>query len=81
MYIPVNPSFTIYIKVGFKGVYFLRTCFPDECEHLPKTQLILCIHAGHTLEFFLLDIQWFTDGVLSSHIANFPITLLLLNSH
>ena len=27
-YTPANPSFT-YIKVGLKGVYFSRTCFPD----------------------------------------------------
>ena len=28
-YTPAYPSFTIYIKAGFKGVYFTRTCFPD----------------------------------------------------
>ena len=28
-YTPANPSFS-YIKVGFKGVYIARTCFPDE---------------------------------------------------
>ena len=27
-YTPENPIF-FYIKVGYKGVYFLRTCFPD----------------------------------------------------
>ena len=27
-YTPAYPSF-FYIKVGFKGVYFSRTCFPD----------------------------------------------------
>ena len=27
-YTPVYPSF-FYIKVGFKGVYITRTCFPD----------------------------------------------------
>ena len=26
-YTPVNPSFTIYIKVGCKGVFVTRTCF------------------------------------------------------
>ena len=26
---PVNPSNSTYIKVGFKGVYFSWTCFPD----------------------------------------------------
>ena len=25
---PANPSFTQYIKVGYKGVYITRTCFP-----------------------------------------------------
>ena len=30
-YTPANPSFTtLYIKVGFKGVYIIRTCFRDE---------------------------------------------------
>ena len=29
-YTPAHPSFSIYIKVGFKGVYIARTCFPDE---------------------------------------------------
>ena len=29
MYSPANPSF-FYIKVRIKGVYILRTCFPDE---------------------------------------------------
>ena len=28
-YTPSNPSFFFYIKVGFKGVYIARTCFPD----------------------------------------------------
>ena len=28
-YTPSNPSFSIYIKVGFKGVYISRTCFLD----------------------------------------------------
>ena len=28
-YTPANPSF-FYIKVGFKGVFNTRTCFPDE---------------------------------------------------
>ena len=28
IYTPANPSF-FYIKVGFKGVYITRTCFPD----------------------------------------------------
>ena len=28
MYTPENPSF-FYIKVGFKGVFIARTCFPD----------------------------------------------------
>ena len=27
-YTPAYPSFT-YIKVGFKGVFIARTCFPD----------------------------------------------------
>ena len=28
---PVNPRFAIYIvKVGYKGVYIARTCFPGE---------------------------------------------------
>ena len=27
-YTPANPSFSIY-KVGFKGVYITRTCYPD----------------------------------------------------
>ena len=27
-YTPAYPSF-FYIKVGFKGLYILRTCFPD----------------------------------------------------
>ena len=27
IYTPANPSF--YMKVGFKGVYIARTCFPD----------------------------------------------------
>ena len=27
---PCEPQF-YYIKVGFKGVYISRTCFPDEC--------------------------------------------------
>ena len=27
-YTPANPSF-FYIKVGFKGVFIARTCFPD----------------------------------------------------
>ena len=27
-YTPANPMFS-YIKVGFKGVYFSWTCFPD----------------------------------------------------
>ena len=29
MYTPVNPSFTIYIKVGCKGVYITQTCYHD----------------------------------------------------
>ena len=29
MYTPANPIF-FYIKVGFKGVFIARTCFPDE---------------------------------------------------
>ena len=33
-YTPANPSFTIIIKVGFKGVYIARTCFPDVCKYL-----------------------------------------------
>ena len=28
-YTPANSSF-FYIKVGFKGVFIARTCFPDE---------------------------------------------------
>ena len=28
-YTPANPSFAIYIKVGFEGVHISRTCFPD----------------------------------------------------
>ena len=27
-YTPANPSF-FYVKVGFKGVFIARTCFPD----------------------------------------------------
>ena len=32
-YTPAYPSFAIYnyIKVGFKGVFISRTCFPDAC--------------------------------------------------
>ena len=33
-YTPANPSF-FYIKVGFKGVYISRTCFPDELKINP----------------------------------------------
>ena len=30
-YTPAYPSFTIHcIRVGFAGVYFSRTCFPDD---------------------------------------------------
>ena len=29
IYTPAYPSF-VYIKVGFKGVYIARTCFPDD---------------------------------------------------
>ena len=35
-YTPAYPSFCIYIKVGFKGVYITRTCFRDVtsmCTH------------------------------------------------
>ena len=28
-YTPAHPSF-FYIKVGFKGVYITRACYPDE---------------------------------------------------
>ena len=28
-YTPACPSFAIYLKVGLKGVYITRTCFPD----------------------------------------------------
>ena len=28
-YTTANPSFSICIKMGFKGVYISRTCFPD----------------------------------------------------
>ena len=30
-YTPANPSFS-YIKVGLKGVYIARTCFPDDLD-------------------------------------------------
>ena len=33
-YSPVNPSFSIMIKVGFKGVFIARTCFPDAITRL-----------------------------------------------
>ena len=29
MYTPVNSSFTLYVKAGFKGAFMTRTCFPD----------------------------------------------------
>ena len=29
-YVLANPSFTIYMKVGFKWVFIAQTCFPDE---------------------------------------------------
>ena len=38
MYTPVNPSFTIIyiIKVGCKGVYITRTCYPDDAILSPS---------------------------------------------
>ena len=32
MYTPENPSFAIYVKVGFKEVYISQTCFPGACH-------------------------------------------------
>ena len=29
MGLPLNTPVLLYIKGGFKGVYFSRTCFPD----------------------------------------------------
>ena len=34
--IPLHNPVLLYIKVGFKGVYITRTCFPDEYESLLK---------------------------------------------
>ena len=40
MYTPVNPSF-FYIKVGCKGVYITRTCYPDaELQVLPVYSIV-----------------------------------------
>ena len=36
---PCQPQFC-YINVGFKGVYFTRTCFPDESEENLNPTLI-----------------------------------------
>ena len=46
-YTPVYPSF-FYIKVGFKGVYITRTCFPDEINNTnPDARLERKYRTGH----------------------------------
>ena len=37
-YTPAYPSF-FYIKVGLKGVYISRTCFPDDQAHIHHTNV------------------------------------------
>ena len=39
MYTPVNPSF-FYIKVGFKGIKFIKACFRDGERNLMRVNLI-----------------------------------------
>ena len=50
---PVNPSFTIYIKVGCKGVFITRTCLHGgECEL--KKRLNFCKQYKYLLPFGIL---------------------------
>ena len=41
MYTTANPSFIIYIKVGFKGVYITRACYPDVYKFIKKNGYII----------------------------------------
>ena len=36
--IPLQTPVFLYVKVGLKGVYILRTCFPDEVSNTPPGQ-------------------------------------------
>ena len=43
-YTPANPSFTIYIKVVFRGYLLQRTCFPDIIVNINMQQpFLLCL--------------------------------------
>ena len=71
-YTPAYPSFTIYIKVGYKGVYITRTCYPDEYH--------ICFNAFHleSMDEIMLGqsiILSFTEAVLLVLSAHFlPLT-------
>ena len=53
-YTPANPSFAIYIKVGFKGVYITWTCFPDEGQLSLKSEN----KPGQILNLFHIHVFW-----------------------
>ena len=67
-YTPVNPSF-FYIKVRYKGVYILRTCFPDV---LPRKYYV------HTCQKLLYFVSlWLTKLNVFSEIYHIILSQLL----
>ena len=55
---PSKPQF-YYIKVGFKGVYIARTCFPDETSNITtpyKRKPRFCIQGPVVQKFVSLDV-------------------------
>ena len=66
-YTPANPSFTILIKVGFKGVFIARTCFPDVRFQAPMS-------SAWTYNFntVICHVQFFTSSYLWLSCLLFP---------
>ena len=42
--IPLQTPVLLYIKVGYEGVYFSWTCFPDELASLPLDNITLLLY-------------------------------------
>ena len=57
LYTPVNPNFTIIIKVGCKGAYITRTCYYDV--------MILCLNVIKRTDICKLNtILWLPNIIL-----------------
>ena len=73
MYTPVYPFY--YIKMGFKGVYISRTCYPDDMFIIER--LVVALHSSTlSLELFQHNskaVLYIVQNCILCHISIFVL--------